>query len=262
VRPYAVTDSGKSEQKGEPIAVNKTWKVGELARLTGVTVRTLHHYHEIGLLCPSERSESGYRLYTAHDIARLQQIKSLRHMGFSLEEVRECLGRTGFSLEHVLNIHLERVKEQIALQQQLCERLEAARARINRRQAVSVEEFLKITEAISMSEKYFDAEQRAYLQERENIVGAERIREVEAEWPRLMDDVRAAIQRGDAPESETGQDLAKRWNGLIEEFTGGNEGVRNSLNTMYKNESNVAGMDVQAMQPLWDYIQRASEAGA
>jgi hypothetical protein len=127
---------------------------------------------------------------------------------------------------------------------------------------MSVEEFLKITESISMSEKYFDADQMAYLQEREKIVGAERIREVEAEWPRLMDEVRAAIRRGDAPESETAQELAKRWNGLIEEFTGGSESVRNSLNTMYKNESNVAGMDVQAMQPLWDYIQRASEAAA
>jgi hypothetical protein len=75
-----------------------------------------------------------------------------------------------------------------------------------------------------------------------------------------MDEVRAAIMRGDAPESETAQDLAKRWNGLIEEFTGGNESIRTSLNTMYQNESHVAGMDVQAMQPLWDFIQRASEA--
>lgn len=244
------------------MAADKTWKVGELERLTGVSVRTLHHYHEIGLLCPTERSESGYRLYTASDIARLQQIKSLRHMGFSLEDVQACLGRAAFSPEHVIELHLARVKEQIALQQQLRERLEAARAHMSTRQTVSVEEFLKITEAISMSEKYFDTEQMAYLQERGNIVGAERIREVEAEWPRLMDEVRAAIERGDVPESETAQELAKRWNGLIEEFTGGNESVRSSLNTMYQNESHVAGMDVQAMQPLWDFIQRAGEAAA
>jgi DNA-binding transcriptional MerR regulator len=247
------------------MAADRTWKVGELARLTGVSVRTLHHYHEIGLLCPAERSESGYRLYASNDIARLQQIKSLRHMGFSLEDVRACLAcleRTVFSPEHVIELHLARVKEQIALQQQLCARLETARARMSARQVVCVEEFLKITEAISMSEKYFDAEQMAYLKEREDVVGAERIREVEEEWPRLMDEVRAAIERGDAPESETGQELAKRWNGLVEEFTGGNEGIRNSLNTMYQNESHVAGMDVQAMQPLNDFIQRASEAAA
>jgi branched-chain amino acid transport system permease protein len=63
----------------------QVWKVGELANRTGITVRTLHHYDEIGLLTPSERSRSGYRLYTEPDIVRLQQILSLRHLGFSLE---------------------------------------------------------------------------------------------------------------------------------------------------------------------------------
>ena len=63
-------------------------KVGELAKRTGVSVRTLHYYDEIGLLSPSHRSEAGYRLYSAEDIARLQQIKSLRQLGFRLEEIR------------------------------------------------------------------------------------------------------------------------------------------------------------------------------
>jgi DNA-binding transcriptional MerR regulator len=52
------------------------WKVGELAKRTGVSVRALHHYDEIGLLSPSHRSEAGYRLYTEIDVARLQQIRS------------------------------------------------------------------------------------------------------------------------------------------------------------------------------------------
>ncbi|QJW83354.1 MerR family transcriptional regulator [Ramlibacter terrae] len=54
-------------------------KVGELARSTGLTVRTLHHYDEIGLLKPSGRSESGYRLYAEADVARLHAIRALRH---------------------------------------------------------------------------------------------------------------------------------------------------------------------------------------
>ena len=57
-------------------------KVGELARRTGLTVRTLHHYDAIGLLRPSLHTEAGYRLYTAGDIARLQQVISLRQLGF------------------------------------------------------------------------------------------------------------------------------------------------------------------------------------
>src|SRR6476646_6711292 len=65
------------------------WKVGELAKRTGVSVRALHHYDEIGLLSASLRSESGYRLYTEADVIRLQQIRSLRSLGFSLDESRE-----------------------------------------------------------------------------------------------------------------------------------------------------------------------------
>ena len=64
------------------------WRVGELAGQTGLTVRTLHYYDEIGLLSPSHRSDAGYRLYTAGDVVRLQQIRSLRHLGFALEEIR------------------------------------------------------------------------------------------------------------------------------------------------------------------------------
>src|SRR6201988_5498959 len=65
-------------------------KVGELAKRTGLTVRTLHHYDEIGLLKPSLHTEAGHRLYTAADVARLQQVLSLRQLGFSLEQVGGC----------------------------------------------------------------------------------------------------------------------------------------------------------------------------
>ena len=66
-------------------------KVGDLAKQTGVSVRTLHYYDEIGLLSPSHRTEVGYRLYSKDDIIRLQQIVSLKQIGFSLEEIRDCL---------------------------------------------------------------------------------------------------------------------------------------------------------------------------
>ena len=66
----------------------RLWKVGELAERTGLTVRTLHHYDAIGLLSPSGRTGSnhgsGHRLYTAADVARLQQILSLKMLGFSI----------------------------------------------------------------------------------------------------------------------------------------------------------------------------------
>src|SRR5262245_14651642 len=114
-------------------------KVGELARRTGLTIRTLHHYDEIGLLQPSLHSEAGHRLYTAEDVARLQQVLSLRQLGFSLEEVRACLDRPGFSPLEVIRLHVTRLREQIEWQRQLCERLEALAALVNTAGEVSAD---------------------------------------------------------------------------------------------------------------------------
>ena len=103
-------------------------RVGELARRTGLTIRTLHHYDEIGLLKPSQYSEAGYRLYSAGDVARLQQVLSLRQLGFSLEEVRDCLDRRGFSPLELIRLHIGRLRERIVLQRELCEKLEGIAA--------------------------------------------------------------------------------------------------------------------------------------
>src|ERR1700733_1550073 len=94
-----------------------TWKVGDLARKTGLTVRTPHHYDEIGLLKPSLRTEAGHRLYTTGDVVRLQQVLSLRQLGFSLEEILGCLDQPGFEPVQVLRLHVQRLREQIELQQ-------------------------------------------------------------------------------------------------------------------------------------------------
>lgn len=67
------------------------YSVGEVARLTGVTVRTLHHYDEIGLLSPGGRSAAGYRRYSESDLERLHQILGYRELGFPLEEIATIL---------------------------------------------------------------------------------------------------------------------------------------------------------------------------
>src|SRR5437660_4968445 len=121
-------------------------KVGELARRTGLTVRALHHYDEIGLLKPSLHTDSGHRLYTAGDVARLQQVLSLRQLGFSLEEVRDCLDRPGFSPLEVIGLHVARLREQMERQRKLCERLEALAVHLRAAGEVSADEFLRTIE--------------------------------------------------------------------------------------------------------------------
>lgn len=68
-----------------------SYTVGHVARLAGTTVRTLHHYDDIGLLSPSERSTSGYRRYVETDLDQLAQILRYRELGYSLERIRRAL---------------------------------------------------------------------------------------------------------------------------------------------------------------------------
>jgi len=83
-----------------------SWTVGELARLSGVTVRTLHHYDRIGLLRPSERTPAGYRSYDVRDLDRLQQVLVYRELGFPLEEVATLLDDPGADpAEHLRRQH-------------------------------------------------------------------------------------------------------------------------------------------------------------
>ena len=214
----------------------RLWKVGELAKQTGLTVRALHHYDEIGLLAPSQRSGAGYRLYDGDDIARLLQILSLRQLGFSLEEIRDCLARPELSLPQVLELHITHLRDGIEMQRKLCSRLEAMAERLRSAEAVSVEDFLETMEAMQMFEKHYTEEQLKELEERRQVVGEERIQQVQEEWPRLIAEVRAEMEKGTDPASEPVQRLARRWMGLIREFTGGNPGIQQSLNRMYREE--------------------------
>jgi len=239
------------------------WKVGELARATGLTVRTLHHYDRIGLLRPSARSSAGYRLYGARDVARLQQIRSLRQLGLTLDQIRELLdGRGGSGATHlrVIELHLARLREQIREQQRLCERLERIAERLRAAEEVSADEFIQSIEAMTMFEKYYTPEQLEQLAARREALGEERIREVEAEWPRLMEEVRAEMEKGTDPSDPRVQALARRWRALIEEFTGGDPGIAASLNRLYAQEPTVHGMDTGPMRAMGEYIGRALEA--
>ncbi len=71
--------------------------VGDLARIAGVTVRTLHHYDEIGLVVPSGRTPAGYRTYGRAEVERLQEVLFFRELGFALDQIRQIVGRPGYN---------------------------------------------------------------------------------------------------------------------------------------------------------------------
>lgn len=237
------------------------WRVGELAGRTGLTVRTLHYYDEIGLLSPSHRSEGGYRLYTAEDVALLQQIRSLRQLGFSLGQVRALLAQPKTSLPGILRAHSARLKQQIELEQLLRQRLEALVARLEDPQgpAAGVWDYISTMEVMTMVDKYYTPEQLAELRRRSEEYGAEHIKAVEAEWPQLIAEMRRYMEQGVDPADERVQALGRRWQELVHEFTGGNPGIEQALGRLYEQEEGLrqqTGLDPQLMA----YVGKAQTA--
>ena len=85
-------------------------RIGELARRSGVTVRTLRHYDQIGLLCPGERTDGDHRLYSEGEVRTLHQIQSLRTLGLSLEQIRGALHGPAHDPAQVLAAQISRLE--------------------------------------------------------------------------------------------------------------------------------------------------------
>jgi len=139
-----------------------TFTVGQIARMAGVTVRTLHHYDEIGLLPPSGRAANGYRTYTRVDISRLQRILSWRELGFDLEQVADLVatdGGTGSALEQLGRQHtllLTRIERLQAVAATVHKTLEAHTMGIN----LTPEEMLEVFGDHDPTERAEEARER------------------------------------------------------------------------------------------------------
>lgn len=237
-------------------------KVGELAKATGISVRTLHYYEEIGLVEPPRQTSSGHRLYGAAEVARLQQILSLRQLGFSLEEVRGCLERRDLSPLRVIELHLDRLRGHLEVTRRLEARLERIAERLRTAEEVSVEDLLQTIEDTLMLEKYYTPEQMKKLEARREEVGEERIRQGEQQWQELFERFRVEMEKGTDPASETVQALLRRSRELVEEFTGGDPGIADSLRRMYRDHPDAPNQFGMSVDPaVFDYMRRAGEAG-
>lgn len=214
----------------------KLYTVSQIARRTQITVRTLHHYEAKGLLMPAQRSAAGYRLYGAGELRRLQHVVSLKALGFSLAEIHSCLDADAPSLGQALLRQVDRLREAVVRQQELVQRLERVAQQALHGETIDADTLLSSIEATTVMEKYFTPEQMQSIQQRGQELGPERIRAVEQAWPDVIAGMRAAMELAKDPASAEVQALARRWRGLVREFTGGDAGIQHSVNTMFRQE--------------------------
>ena len=125
----------------------KTWRIGELAKQTGVTVRTLRHYDHVKLLSPSSRTSGGHRCYTNRDVVQLQSIITLRSCGLSLQEIAAVLSaRTDGVLPDLLRRRLNRLDGRIRVSIALRRRLRTVLDALGRRVKPPITEILHLIE--------------------------------------------------------------------------------------------------------------------
>ncbi len=224
----------------EATVIKTPVKPGQLAFATGLTVRTLHHYDSIGLLSPSQRTDSGHRLYNRSDIERLHRITCLRRLGLSLQDISSCLDSQDYEPLKVINLHLEKLKDQIQRQQKLCAMLEGLASAFRGKEEVPLDSLIKTMEVMNTMEDYYTAEQLEELSARRASIGQEGMEKGEQQWTDLISAVRAEMAKGTDPADPVVQDLAATWKSLLQAFTGGNPGIEANLKKMYEEKPDIA----------------------
>lgn len=209
-------------------------KVGDLAKRCGLTVRTLHHYDAIGLLTPSARSDSGYRLYNRADIARLHQIQALRRFGLVLADIGTILASPGAHLAPIIDRQLQALDEQIEEGRKLRDRLSLLQAQLARGEEPELADWLTTLEMMTMYDKYFSAHELKHFP----LLNVEE-KTVAAEWAALVPSVRQAMEAGIPAASLEAQALAKRWMAMLVRDTNGDPRLLVKLNAMHFQEPSV-----------------------
>ena len=215
--------------------------VGEVAKKMDVTVRTLQHYDKEGLLSPSATSGGGRRLYTDKDIVKLHQILSLKHLGFSLDDIRDRLIPldTPAGVAQVLSEQAAVVREKIASLTESLSRIEALKVEVLEMQSVDFKKYADIIINLEMKNdfylliKHFDSETLDHIRSRfdkeSSITFLQKFLHIQDEAIRLQD---AGVPAG----SPAGLQLAKGYWDLILEFTGGDATMLPTLMQIGEND--------------------------
>lgn len=239
-------------------------KVGELARRTGLSVRALHHYDQIGLLRPLQRTRAGHRVYGMGEIRRLQQIASLKALGLPLDEIRACLDRPEYSLDRVLALQIERLRSELERQRRLVELLEGLRRKAAEGEPLSLDEATAAIEGTLSWERYYTSEQRAGLAERAEALGPDGLRRAQEDWAALFRELEDARRADVPPGAPRVQALAEHARELIHAFTGGDPGIQAGLERMYREGAGAESLERQGAglsRELWEYYGRVMKAG-
>jgi DNA-binding transcriptional MerR regulator len=241
--------------------MDMSYTVGELAKRAGLTVRALHHYEELGLLQAGTRSDAGYRRYGEADVLRLHRVLALRDAGLPLKAIGPLLDNEAPQpLAEVLATQIEQIQAQLLAQETLLQTLRNAAKRLalhgDKGDAVQV-----LLDAMAMRrvhERWISPEQlRAMRRQWETLPETEQDA-IEAEWPQLVAEARAAMDAGTDPAAPHVQALVRRWLVLQTQFMNLAPGMKDTMQRMYAAEPELARQSGVTPE-LIAYLRRAKD---
>ncbi|CAG9620022.1 MerR family transcriptional regulator [Sutcliffiella rhizosphaerae] len=236
------------------------WKVGELAKLTGLTIRTLRYYDQIDLFSPSQYTESGHRLYTKSDLSKLHQILALKQIGLSLDDIKSIITKKEEDFDtNILETQITRIKKDIQVQQNLLYELESALKTIRIKKIMSVEELTKLLGAMKVyQEKYFTKQQLDIMKNYYDQYDESTLNEVEKTFSMILKKIQIEKENGTPSKSNKVQKLAKQWSDIVYSFTGNDQELRKQTEKFHAEIPDNGlrfGMDAE----LYKYIKEALE---
>jgi DNA-binding transcriptional MerR regulator len=237
------------------MATEQGWKIGELAKRVGLTVRTLHHYDRIGLFSPSQYTASGHRLYSLGDLQKLQQIVSLKQLGFRLKEIKTMMHDPDYDPAEMLQLQLSRIDKQMDALLELRQRLLQIYDQFRKGGLVSGEQFLTVIRMMNlMRSPHFSDKQIRDLRERYFALGNESHQY--AEGQRILAEFRKCRLMGKAPDDRDVLALARRWQQAMDALALADPKLIQSAEQYYKEnpeEGLFHGMD----RELYLFIKKA-----
>jgi DNA-binding transcriptional MerR regulator len=215
----------------------KYFRSGEFAQRAGVTIRTIRYYDRIGLLKPAAYSDSGQRLYTELDYARLQQILTLKLIGLSLDEIKHLLTTDKAEIEHLLERQKQILSEQAEQLAAVIQTIERAQAAMQASQKLDLEHFIAIIKAVNMNtqanwlDQFYTDEQQAKLTSLNAAQTLDAQKAIGQAWKTLFQDIQSQLD-SDVTDPIV-QDLVRRWDALISQVAGGDADLAANLNQNY-----------------------------
>ncbi|MEU3031567.1 MerR family transcriptional regulator [Streptomyces incarnatus] len=255
------------------MTTSATWKVGRLARASGLTVRTLHHWDTIGLLSPSQRTAGGHREYTEDDLVRLYQVLALRSLGLALDTIAVCLD-AGVDPLRLVRDHLAGVEASIAALGALRDRLVRLDEELSADQAPTATALLDALRAIGGTGpeaghtlgRHLDAGEMQVLRTRAAALGPAVHYLLEVEWPELYRRAGRLRAAGTPATDQRVRRLVARMDELSALFTGGDAGISAGVRAAWHDDPAAMSKDPGALADDWrelaEYLDRARHGRA